>query len=337
MENKLRKELHYLVTEWIRNGETSENYYTGKDNTTIEKEQIRQSRLEYFLPHLEKEFPEFKKRVRDYYFVRNNGCLFTETKAILFTYILLNVFCYLTFYDWGMFSEALSQLYPEGSLLLGLVQILEFISPVLFLFIYDWSLKTIAFHKIIGRFGGPTEKELEELGKTDYPYKGLPYTEAFMIANGFIREEARQNWELRALCAPPDIKDMNFNEFIEFMKLYFEPTTSSYESQDWIFSESKYEYKTFNCIFFYQNQKTHKQNEEKRVRLSSWVHNAYNRLPSYDISSSIGTNYNTTTTSYLNKPSYSPKKSKLPKGCTINDCIEESIKMEVVRKILDID
>ena len=338
MTDKLRDEQLHLILDWIESGETSENYYTGKDSTSAEKEQIRQSRLEYFLPHLKREFPEFQERLKGYYSHFKWGTKVRSARFMIFTYLLINIIWYSTFYDWGMFSATLGKLLSPDNILVQIVELVEYTAPISFAYLYDWILHSIVYHKTIGRLGYPTESEIKNIEDNSYIYKGLPYIEAFMIANGFISKTAMKNFNFRTLDVPPSkIASMNFNEFIEFVKINFESEALNYDTQEWVSSKSAYEYVIFDCIFFYQNQETLIKNHKERLSTKNSILSEYRRLtynPNRDFEN---LNYGTVTTSYSRKPSYSTNKRKMPKGCTIQECMEESIKMEMARKILDID
>lgn len=337
-----------LVESWINEKSTTETHDESKEKTTLEKEKIRQARLEYFLPYMEKEFPEFKRRIKYTWFARRTKDI--DITLFIIWYIILYTLAHLTFYDWGMFSEFIAKIVPKdhpAEIILYLAQILEFLSPVLLFGVFVDLFKVIPLIKIRRKITFPSKDELARYTSEQFPYENAPYIEAFMLANGFAKIKdnnilsSNKSW----LIAPTKIKDMNFNEFIDFVKTHYEPLFLDYDSKDYsniITIDTRRTiiptYNVFNCIFFYQNQNTLKEHAEYRGKLASAIQTEYLSKHPRERSRMPSTNKNS---NYRNKPvyqsSFEKKKTQAPPKTTIEDCMRESVEMELARKILDID
>ena len=241
-----------LLEQWASAKDTLEHKVLGSQSTTTEeKERIRKERLDIFLPKMEKEYKEFKiKKIYDDFqdffdeWVYSGG---QRVIAALVTYFVL-AFIFLYLLQALNIPEAI--LREIKSTILKITFIIGVIVGVL-----GYRIPKIIMY-IINLIRGKSKKDIVE---------GFAYTEAFLMANGFYYQKpyarygAQEITTITKLLIPKKIKQLNFSDFVEYIRVNQNPEFTTYQNEATI----------FRSIFYYVSESELNLNKKSRKKLAN--------------------------------------------------------------------
>lgn len=360
-----------LVESWILSKETREEFGENPNcinNTTSEKAKIRQERLDIFLPHLEKEYPDFIKAAKKQNFILKL-IKFNDILSLAIPLIVCYFTAKLIFFASPIIYDTIMQKANSNSnseLINAAVVSLSF---ALFGFVWFLScrigdrLPYIITYPSIIRLRAYDFGHQVRLNKDAHLrsfYRKTPYTVAFLMGNGFVDRldfgpsdyDKDYLMEMSNFVVPSkEIKNLNFNEFINYMKLRVEPAFKSYHRIHEYVDAPKYvKYKSLQSLFFYLNEEDLKNTtnlRSKTIKSSQFKNNIerYER-PSEPSRNEYGQvihrrNYDTKRdeSDYAHKSHYSPRpsnpKAKVKKPSSLDRAIAEWKEQEFISSLLD--
>lgn len=273
-----------LINDWVASKDTLEKFSDNPDcinNTTAEKAKIRQERLDIFLPNMEKEYQTFLKLAKKQNLI-SKLIKFEEILGIII-FLTSCYFCTKFLFFLAPFINKILQNITgsQKSFLTTLVYIVCFLL-IPFSYFLSWRVADrfpyiLTYPSILLLCDNDFRKRVR-LDKEHHLrsfFKKTPYTIAFLSGNGFANQ--------RDLCPPYDtdiwdahynfvipykeIKKLNFNEFINYIKIRVEPTFKSYHRIDNYVDAPKYvETKAMQSLFFYLNEEDLKNTSKLRSK-----------------------------------------------------------------------
>lgn len=285
MENK---DIHpwKLVSDWLDSNETDEDTKnSGQAFTSSHRQLVRQKRLKLFLPHLEEEYADFKKdathhqdfkKIIDSWYFRNlhpliaiAGCITLLVKLHLFN--CMKIVSQYTIIAVINFIAKTINGSPLGSTSQSVLTFLTAIPLLCFVLVgIFYTFILVPFWIISKRIFFTNIEKLEDYFKNTYHlYHKYPYTSAFMVGNKFSNcyySQPEYSDLSRDIKIPKNIRHLSFDQFINYMKIVFEPGLKDFYCNNY---HPKEPYGcTFKCIFFYASQDTLVEYQEER--LEAW-------------------------------------------------------------------
>lgn len=274
-----------LITDWLFSKETREEFSENPDcinNTTAEKAKTRQERLDMFLPHLEKEYPIFLKLAKKQNFI-SKLIKFNDILAIIVFLALCYFFTKFFIFLAPFTSNILIKIASSHKELINTIVygICFLLTP--FSYFISWRigdrLPYIITYPSILLLKDYDFRQYVRLDK-DYHlrtfFKSTPYTVAFLIGNGFVNMrdfcspyETRSYWDGCYYFVIPykEIKNLNLNEFINYIKIRVEPTFKSYNRiHDYVDAPKYVQTKVLHALFFYLNEEDLKNTSKLRSK-----------------------------------------------------------------------
>lgn len=243
-----------LLEQWISSKDTLEHKVLGSQSTTTEeKERIRKERLDIFLPKMEEEYKEFKikKIYDDFQDFFNEWVDSIEQRviaAILTIIVLAVILIYLFIYPLQLLNIPEYILIKIGETILVSTVIIGVIVGIL-----GYKLPEKIMY-IINLIRGKSKKDM---------VREFEYTEAFLMANGFYYQEPKALYgeitTIIKVLVPKKIKRLNFNDFVEYIRVNQNPEFTTYENEATI----------FRSIFHYVSESELNLNKRSRKKLAN--------------------------------------------------------------------
>ena len=284
-----------LLEQWISSKDTLEHKVLGSQSTTTEeKERIRKERLDIFLPKMEEEYKEFKikKIYDDFQDFFNEWVDSIEQRviaAILTIIVLAVILIYLFIYPLQLLNIPEYILIKIGETILVSTVIIGVIVGIL-----GYKLPEKIMY-IINLIRGKSKKDM---------VREFEYTEAFLMANGFYYQEPKALYgeitTIIKVLVPKKIKRLNFNDFIEYIRVNQNPEFTTYENEATIF-RSIFHYVSESELNLNKRSRkklanTLKKHQEEAKRLEEYyrmkIANNWNRTNTYSNNTYINNNHN---------------------------------------------
>lgn len=233
---------------------------------------------------MEKEFKNFSEKLnkRQKFRKINDNVLFKIIKPIIpyvFT-VLFFVLFYFGIYKFGFMFNIVKNIFGIIPILGGILGFAMGVGAEILLFVYIIILPfrftdSLLYALITKEALFAQKSDLEYYNSDEYILKDSPHIEAFMLGNciykksnlGISHLPGNNNYRYKSIKAknvfiPGEIFNMNFEEFVDFIKIIFEPQNNSFDSET-----------VFESIFFYPNKEEINKNKEIRTKVKHDLEN----------------------------------------------------------------